>query len=300
MPSSRSILRLSPYLGFVCPSYKPFWYDDGDLLLIVKDHVFRLRRATLFCSEVFRDMFTFAHPSPEESFEDCTVIHLTDEPQDWMLLLQCLDDSRTSASLGGSFWEKDEPTYDTIASILRLATKYEIPEVRACAIAKLHELWPSPTKLETMDARAFSPHRTDAVALARQCDVPEILPAIFYSLAVDYIHMRGHLLPGRLREPADQRRLIAGAARLDAFLANAVQRAQALGCCAKCRACIRERWKALLGGAWALRAMYWEWAEVVDEEAWDGLCMDCFCSYESFLEMTRTHLRDALPGFFGL
>ena len=91
MPSSRSILRHSPYLGVICPSYKPFWYDDGDLLLIVKDHVFRLRRAMLFCSEVFRDMFTFAHPSPEESFEDCTVIHLTDEPQDWMSLLQCLD-----------------------------------------------------------------------------------------------------------------------------------------------------------------------------------------------------------------
>jgi hypothetical protein len=239
-------------------------------------------------------MFAFAHPTPEESFEDCTVIHLTDEPQDWMLLLQCLDDSH------GNFWEKDEPAYDTIASILHLATKYEVPEVRSCAIARLHELWPLPTKLETMDTRAFSPHRADAVALARQCDLPEILPAIFYSLAVDYTHTRGRVLPGRLSEPVDQRRLIAGAARIDAFLANALQRAQTLGCCAGCRACIGERWKALLGSAWTLRAMYWQWAEVVNEEAWEGLCMDCFCSYESFLEMTRTHLRDAIPGFFGL
>ncbi|KAH9064410.1 hypothetical protein EDB87DRAFT_1598880 [Lactarius vividus] len=294
MPSSRSILRHSPYLGLVCPSYKPFWYDDGDLLLIVKDHVFRLRRTTLFCSEVFRDMFTFAHPGPEDSFEDCTVIHLTDEPGDWMLLLQCLDDSH------GNFWEKDEPTYDMIASILRLATKYEVSEVRACTIAKLHELWPLPASLETMDTRAFSPHRADAVALARQCDLPEILPAIFYSLAVDYTHTGGRVLPGRLSDPVDQRRLIIGAARLDAFFANALQRAQALGCCAGCRACIRERWAALLGSAWTLRAMYWQWAEVADEKAWDGLCMDCFCSYESFLEMTRTHLRDAIPGFFGL
>lgn len=94
MPFSRGIVRRSPYFGLICPSYKPFWYDDGDLLLIVKDHVFRLRRATLSCSEVFRDMFTFAHPSPEDAFEDCTVIHLTDEPQDWMLLLQCLDTSQ--------------------------------------------------------------------------------------------------------------------------------------------------------------------------------------------------------------
>ncbi|KAI9456136.1 hypothetical protein BJY52DRAFT_1188050 [Lactarius psammicola] len=296
MLSSRSIIRRSPYLGLVCPSYKPFWYDDGDLLLII--------------------CLPFAHPSPEESFEDCTVIHLTDEPQDWMLLLQCLDDPQcvptfhqnkeiyligrsASASLSGNFWEKDEPKYDTIASILRLATKYEVPEVRACAIAKLHELWPSPTSLEAMDTRGFSPHRADAVALARQCDLPEILPAIFYSLAVDYTHTRP-VLPGRLSEPVDQRRLIAGAARLDAFLANSLQRAQGLGCCAGCRACIRERWKALLSGAWTLRAMYWQWAEVADEKAWDGLCMDCFCSYESFLEMTRTHLRDAIPGFFGL
>jgi len=143
------------------------------------------------------------------------------------------------------------------------------------------------------------PPKLDAVALARQCDLPEILPAIFYSLAVDYTHTRP-VLPGRLSEPADQRRLIVGAARLDAFLANARQRAQALGCCAGCRACIHERWKTLLGGAWTLRTMYWQWAEVVDEKAWDGLCMDCFCSYESFLEMTRTHLRDAIPGFFGL
>jgi hypothetical protein len=142
--------------------------------------------------------------------------------------------------------------------------------------------------------------KLDAVALARQCDLPEILPAIFYSLAVDFTHTRGRVLPGRLSEPVDQRRLIAGAARLDAFLANALQCAQALGCCAGCRACIRERWKALLGSAWTLRAMYWQWAEVANEEAWEGLCMDCFCSYESFLEMTRTHLRDAIPGFFGL
>jgi hypothetical protein len=292
MPSSRSIVRRSPYPGVICPSYKPFWCDDGDLLLIVKDHVFKLRRATLSCSEIFRDMFTFAHPSPEDSFEDCTVIHLTDEPQDWMLLLQCLDNSH------GNFWEKDEPTYDTIASILRLATKYEVPEVRACATAKLHEVWPPPTSLETMDERAFSPHRADAVALARQCDLPEILPAIFYSLAVDYAHT--HVLPGRLSEAVDQRRLVTGVARLDAFLANALQCAQALGCCERCRACVGERWKTLLGGAWTLRAMYWQWAEVVDEEAWDGLCMDCFCSYESFLEMTRTRLRDAISGFFGL
>lgn len=59
----------------------------------------------------------------------------------------------------GNFWEKDEPTYDTIAGILHLATKYEVLEVRACATAKLHEVWPPPTRLETMDVRAFSPHR---------------------------------------------------------------------------------------------------------------------------------------------
>ncbi|SRR6266404_7834553 len=191
MPSSRSILRRSPYLGLVCPSYKPFWYDGGDLLLIVKDHVFRLRHTTLSCSEIFRDMFTFAHPSPEESFDDCTAVHLTDEPQDWMLLLQCLDDddsqcvstpirpvkknlqSEISASFNsGKFWEKDEPSYDTIASVLRLATKYEIPEVRARAIAKLYKLWPSPTKLETMDACAFSPHRVGACVVVHHLTRP--------------------------------------------------------------------------------------------------------------------------------
>lgn len=59
----------------------------------------------------------------------------------------------------GNFWEKDEPTYDTIAGILHLATKYEVLEVRAYATAKLHEVWPPPTRLETMDVRAFSPHR---------------------------------------------------------------------------------------------------------------------------------------------
>src|SRR6266702_1640724 len=74
-------------------------------------------------------------------------------------LIMYLIGTSVSASLRGNFWEKDEPAYDTIARILRLATKYEVPEVRACAIAKLHELWPLPTSLETMDTRAFSPHR---------------------------------------------------------------------------------------------------------------------------------------------
>ncbi|KAI0298966.1 hypothetical protein B0F90DRAFT_1818300 [Multifurca ochricompacta] len=293
MPARRAILRHSPDRSFVCPSSKPYWYDDGDALLVVQDHVFMLKQRILSCSEVFRDMFAFACPSPEELLEGCVVIHLTDDPRDWMLLLLRLDDS------DNKFWEKDDLSYENIASLLRLATKYEIPEVREHTITKLHELWPSPARLEAMDEDAFSPYRADAISLAMQCDLPEILPAIFYSLAVDYIHTTGLVLPGRLTDPADQLRLVVGAARLEGFNANALQRAQALGCCAACKACITERWKALLGRTWTLRAMYWDWAEI-DAGAWEGLCMDCFCLHESFLEMTRAHLRDAIPGFFGL
>ncbi|KAI0270677.1 hypothetical protein BC834DRAFT_811002, partial [Gloeopeniophorella convolvens] len=154
-----------------------YWCDDGDLLLVVQDHVFKLKHTALDCSEVFRDMFAFAHSSADEELGGCAVVHLTDAPRDWMLLLQCMDDPH-------KFWETDDVTYDTLASALRLATKYEIPVVREPAVARLQALWPPATQLETMDTRAFSPHRFDAITLARQCDLPEILPAIFYSLAV--------------------------------------------------------------------------------------------------------------------
>lgn len=101
--------QLQPSDGLVRPTYKPYWHDDGDLVIVVENHVFKLPRMWLLSSEIFEDMFMLALPpdpsttgmgntppniTGQEMFEGCPVVHLSDKAQDWMAVLQYLDNPR--------------------------------------------------------------------------------------------------------------------------------------------------------------------------------------------------------------
>lgn len=101
--------QLQPHDGLVRPTYKPYWHDDGDLVIVVDNHIFKLPRTWLSSSEIFQDMFLLALPpdpsttgmgstpasvNEQEMFEGCPVVHLSDKAQDWMAVLQYLDDPR--------------------------------------------------------------------------------------------------------------------------------------------------------------------------------------------------------------
>lgn len=70
---------------------------------MVDNHAFKLPRRWLLSSEIFGDMFMLALPpdqngggavNGQEMFEGCPVVHLSDRAQDWMAVLQYLDNPR--------------------------------------------------------------------------------------------------------------------------------------------------------------------------------------------------------------
>jgi hypothetical protein len=96
-----------------------------------------------------------------------------------------------------------------------LATKYDIIALRDWAITALETIYPpSLTPLATArtpGANAASIYAVDALALARQCDIPSILPAVFYCLST--IRWRYNEDGGRahgILDPHDMRRLLVG------------------------------------------------------------------------------------------
>ena len=65
-----------------------FWFDDGDLVLEVEQHRFKIHRAGLSCSEIFGDMFALPGQPPEEECVDgVPLVQLADNAHDWMALL---------------------------------------------------------------------------------------------------------------------------------------------------------------------------------------------------------------------
>jgi len=90
-----------------------------------------------------------------------------------------------------SMYASSPLSFPIVAAMLRLGTKYQIPIIRQEAIRCLELSFPS--TLEKMDAvpasdlddREFSSIKIedeefmDLVTLARECNVPSILPAVF-------------------------------------------------------------------------------------------------------------------------
>lgn len=66
------------------------WYDDGNMVLKAGSVVFRIHKGVLIArSTVFRDMFAVASVS-DETFEDCPLVHLSDEPSELRHVLKAL------------------------------------------------------------------------------------------------------------------------------------------------------------------------------------------------------------------
>ena len=68
-----------------------FWLDDGNVILVAGDTAFRVYRGLLESqSTVFQDMFASSSAIPDESYRDCPIVHLTDDPEDLRDFLRVL------------------------------------------------------------------------------------------------------------------------------------------------------------------------------------------------------------------
>ncbi|EPS99251.1 hypothetical protein FOMPIDRAFT_1079837, partial [Fomitopsis schrenkii] len=152
-----------------------FWFSDGDIVLEVEQHRFRVHGAHLQCSEIFSDMLAMPQPPDAEKVDGCPLVRLVDTAQDWQVALKWIYDPASLAIM------QHPVPFSLLSSALRIGTKYEIPALREWAIGHLRACWPS--ELENMDDNS-RPCAAEAISLANECEVPEILPAAFYALSL--------------------------------------------------------------------------------------------------------------------
>ena len=68
-----------------------FWLEDGNVILVAGDTAFRVYRGLLESqSTVFQDMFASSSAIPDESYRECPIVHLTDDPEDLRDFLRVL------------------------------------------------------------------------------------------------------------------------------------------------------------------------------------------------------------------
>ncbi|KAL5478885.1 hypothetical protein ACEPAI_2162 [Sanghuangporus weigelae] len=104
----------------------------------------------------------------------CPAIRLEgDSPKDWLVTLEAIYEPLS--------FQVRPIVFDVLARALRMSTRYGMCTLREWALTQLRTTWP--VQVERMSPVAL-PHAADAIALARSCDVPDILPAAFYALAI--------------------------------------------------------------------------------------------------------------------
>ncbi|RDB24320.1 hypothetical protein Hypma_008443, partial [Hypsizygus marmoreus] len=177
------------------PSPSPdFWFKDGSIVIVVEDTAFRIHQSILSRhSDVFADLFTVPQPRTDvQSIEGCPVVHLTDSVADFSDVVRALYEP--------FYFDRLPPNADLstlisfVSGILRISTKYNLVLLRQKCIEVLQTKFPC--TLEGCDALLASGYKyvsstiVRAIPLARETNIPELLPWAFYistNIATDAI-----------------------------------------------------------------------------------------------------------------
>lgn len=87
--STSTVLKHDEYL----------WFEDGSVVLETEGIFFKVYSGILAqSSSVFKDMFSFPQPSPDDSsaetYDGCPLVHMLDSAHDLRHFLRALNDSR--------------------------------------------------------------------------------------------------------------------------------------------------------------------------------------------------------------
>ncbi|KAI6117182.1 hypothetical protein EV401DRAFT_1610131 [Pisolithus croceorrhizus] len=204
----RMLLVEPPPTSLLYSQHDQFWFLDGDIVLCVEQTYFKIHRNKLLCSIVFAGMLELPQPQVVESVDRCALVTLSgDSVADWTVTLRWMYDRSTFESRPTMF-----DSFGVIASALRISTKYEISDLCSWSKQQLLSRWP--IDLLEMNCAAFL-NAAEGITLARELDVPEILPAAFYALSMQRLGRRGdgrnidHIL-----SPEDLQRLVVGREKL--------------------------------------------------------------------------------------
>ncbi|KAJ7258069.1 hypothetical protein B0H12DRAFT_1049146 [Mycena haematopus] len=283
-----------------CTILKTLWFSDGDIVLEIEKCLLKVHRKRLQCSLIFSDMLRIPQPSETDQIDGSPSVTLVgDTVVDWEVALGWIyhiDDFLQKAI-----------TFDVLSGALRISTKYEIGDLRCWAVQELLSRWPVDVASMRLDAL---PHAAEAINLAQECNVPEILPSCFYALSVQKFHRsadggRSHIV----LSPSNLRRLIVGREALqDALVHIVIDPLTEPGCfnnsafCGQCDPRRIEYWRTRLTpnpnspwGTWLTR----ELVQMLGDDAFvSTLCPDCVHRHLSTIRWRLGRLQGSIPSFF--
>ncbi|KAG6895935.1 hypothetical protein C0992_011482 [Termitomyces sp. T32_za158] len=183
---------------------KEFWFSDGSIVLVIQDVAFCVHKSILGKhSKVFSDLFVVPQPQNDvEKIDGIPVVHLADDLGHFTDVLRALYEplsvqfSQTFQSEPltilkmSRYFDKlphsaELPEIITfISGILRISTKYDIVVLRDKCITILRRFFPpSLSDCDVLLSSKYSYNKSSvlrAIPLAREANVPEILPWAFY------------------------------------------------------------------------------------------------------------------------
>ncbi|KAF9012794.1 hypothetical protein BDZ89DRAFT_995682 [Hymenopellis radicata] len=191
-----------------------FWFTDGNIVLIGQDgRGFRVHQGVLARNcEFFMDMFNLARPVEAENSGNPEVQTLRiDDPSDYIRHFMHY------LYTPWYFQVARLTPYPQIAALLHMSTKYLCLPLRNAVVRHLEMIYRTdyaslsqfPSLVLVQDRVQ---HALNAIHLARQYNVPSILPTAFYMASLlnpTQLSIVLHIL-----NPADGRRLLLGRARL--------------------------------------------------------------------------------------
>ncbi|KAH7102982.1 hypothetical protein BKA62DRAFT_655587 [Auriculariales sp. MPI-PUGE-AT-0066] len=155
-------------------------------------HVFRVHKSVLGqLSDVWKGLFGLAQPVDQaETYGGVECVRLFgDDPGDMREFLQHVYCQKFLPRAHLQAWRTTE---QAVAGTLRISTKYAVSSLRDRIIEILEDDWPSSLeawnaneritrlRMETLDLRDCFPEPASIIRLARDCNVPSLLPAAFY------------------------------------------------------------------------------------------------------------------------
>ncbi|GJE96781.1 hypothetical protein PsYK624_129870 [Phanerochaete sordida] len=188
---------------------KDLYFPDGDIILCApsavreKTILLRVHRVVLsLYSPVFKDMFSLpSDPAVNDTLDSVPVVRMPDDADDLEILVSTF---YRPANL--RYDKRDRHKRSELRSLLSLSTKYQVDALRAQAVRYLESEWPITLEdwffhrasmsersryikvVEGDDvgdpAENFFPEPATDLRLALDFDIPAILPALYYRLAI--------------------------------------------------------------------------------------------------------------------
>lgn len=155
-----------------------FWYLDGNIIVQIEGTRFKLHRSRLTLqSEFFEELFDRKDGPGEIDIRpeliDGHPLYVVSgvSADDFANMLHAMDNAITYCF--------ETPSFNTVASILRVATTLSFMQFRVWAVRCLEMMWSN--DLAHLSADRI-PNAVETVVLGRECDVPGVLKRALYEL----------------------------------------------------------------------------------------------------------------------